>query len=110
MCSSDLEARALIIPLFDRDVSTQDRIAAANKMLGTSLDDREEAIEVMALSQDPWLRACAAFAMGEMRLTRFAAQLDAWAADDDALLRATALDARQKLRHAAMAAAGVDAV
>ena len=104
------EVRALIIPLFDRDVSTQDRIAAANKMLGTSLDDREEAIEVMALSQDPWLRACAAFAMGEMRLTRFAAQLDAWAADDDALLRATALDARQKLRHAAMAAAGVDAV
>lgn len=104
------EARALIIPLFDRDVAVQARVAAANKMLGTSLDDREEAIAVMAISQDPWLRACAAFAMGEMRLVHFAEQLDAWARDEDPLLRATALDAREKLRHAATAAAGVDAV
>ncbi len=86
------------------------RIAAANKLLGASLGDREEAIEVMALSRDPWLRSCAAYAMGEMRLTRFAATLDTWATDSDALLRATAIDAREKLRHAAAAAAGVDAL
>jgi HEAT repeat protein len=77
-------------------------------MLGSTLGDREEAIEVMALSEDPWLRACAAYAMGEMRLTRFAQTLDQWAEDGDPLLRATAIDAREKLRHAAAAAAGVD--
>ncbi|HEX8028390.1 MAG TPA: Npt1/Npt2 family nucleotide transporter [Vicinamibacterales bacterium] len=104
------EVRALVIPLFDRDVSIDARIAMANKMLGASLGDREEAIEVMALSDDPWLRACAAYAMGEMRLTRFAPTLDRWATDADALLRATAIDAREKLRHAATAAAGVDAL
>jgi len=104
------EVRALVIPLFDRDVTTHERIVIANKMLGASLGDREEAIEVMALSDDPWLRACAAYAMGEMRLTRFAATLDKWATDADALLRATAIDAREKLRHAAAAAAGVDAL
>jgi len=104
------EVRALIIPLFDRDVTTDARIAMANKMLGSSLGDREEAIEVMALSDDPWLRACAAYAMGEMRLTRFASTLDKWATDADPLLRATAIDAREKLRHAAAAAAGVDAL
>jgi hypothetical protein len=104
------EVRALIIPLFDRDVSVTDRISNANRMLGASLGDREEAIEVMALSQDPWLRACAAYAMGEMRLTRFATTLDEWATDNDPLLRATAIDAREKLRHAAAAAAGVDAL
>jgi hypothetical protein len=46
-----------------------------------------------------------------MRLTRFAEQLDEWANDAaDPLLRATAVDAREKLRHAATAAAGVDAL
>jgi hypothetical protein len=105
------EVRSLVIPLFDRNVGVKDRIVAANRMLGASLEDREEAIEVMALSEDPWLRACAAYAMGEMRLTRFADRLDEWAKDDsDPLLRATAVDAREKLRHAAAAAAGVDAL
>ena len=104
------EVRQVIIPLFDRNVSVDDRIATANRMLGSSLGDREEAIEVMALSEDPWLRACAAYAMGEMRLTRFAPTLDQWASDADPLLRATAVDAREKLRHAATAAAGVDAL
>ncbi|MFM8536378.1 MAG: Npt1/Npt2 family nucleotide transporter [Acidimicrobiia bacterium] len=102
------EVRALIIPLFDREVSVGERIEMANRLLGSSLTDREEAIEVMALSEDPGLRACAAYAMGEMRLTRFASTLDRWANDGDPLLRATAVDAREKLRHAAAAAAGVD--
>ena len=104
------EVRQVIIPLFDRDVQVGARIETANKMLGKALGDREEAIEVMSLSQDPWLRACAAYAMGEMRLTRFAPTLDKWADDGDPLLRATAVDAREKLRHAAAAAAGVDAL
>ncbi len=104
------EVRLVVIPLFDRDVPVATRIELANKLLGAALGDREEAIEVMAISRDPWLRSCAAYAIGEMRLTRFAAQLDEWAKDSDALLRATAIDAREKLRHAAAAAAGVDAL
>jgi AAA family ATP:ADP antiporter len=104
------EVRALIIPLFDRNVTDADRIEIANRMLGSALHDREEAIEVMAQSEDPWLRSCAAYAMGEMRLNRFAATLDQWATDADPLLRATAVDAREKLRHAATADAGVDAL
>ena len=104
------EVRTLVIPLFDRNVSVEARVVTANRLLGSSLGDREEAIEVMALSEDPWLRSCAAYAMGEMRLTRFARRLDEWAKDTDPLLRATAIDAREKLRHAATAAAGVDAV
>ena len=105
------EVRSLIIPLFDRNVGVRDRIYHANRLLGSTVGDREEAIEVMASSEDPWLRACAAYAIGEMRLTRFAERLDDWSRDDaDPLLRATAVDAREKLRHAAAAAAGVDAL
>jgi hypothetical protein len=105
------EVRSLIIPLFDRNVTVPARIATANKLLGSSVGDREEAIEVMSTSEDPWLRACAAYAIGEMRLTRFAGRLDEWSKDEaEPLLRATAVDAREKLRHAAAAAAGVDAL
>ena len=105
------EVRSLIIPLFDRNVPVRERINTANRLLGSTVGDREEAIEVMAMSEDPWLRACAAYAIGEMRLTRFAAKLDDWSRDAaDPLLRATAVDAREKLRHAAAAAAGVDAL
>src|SRR5687767_10278068 len=105
------EVRSLIIPLFDRNVRVRERIVTANRLLGSTVGDREEAIEVMAVSEDPWLRACAAYAIGEMRLTRFAGKLDDWSRDEaDPLLRATAVDAREKLRHAAAAAAGVDAL
>lgn len=104
------EVRAKVIPLFDREVPIAARIASANRMMGSALGDREDAVEIMALSQDPWLQSCAAYAMGEMRLTRFAATLDEWAKDSEPLLRATAVDAREKLRHAAAAAAGVDAL
>jgi len=62
--------------LFDREVPVSARIESANKMLGASLGDREEAIEVMALSQDPLLRSFAAYAMGEMRLKRFSRKPD----------------------------------
>jgi hypothetical protein len=92
------QMRTLLIPLFDRDVSVDQRIAAANRLVGSALGDREEAVEVMSLSQDPWLRSCAAYAIGEMHLQRFAKMLDDWASHADPLLRATAIDAREKLR------------
>jgi AAA family ATP:ADP antiporter len=92
------EMRTRLLPLFDRDVSPAARVEAANRVLGAALGDRAEAIAVMTLSEDPWLRSCAAYAIGDLRLTQFAARLDAWSRDPDPLLRATAIDAREKLR------------
>ncbi len=54
----------------------------------------------MMLSRDPWLQSCAAYAIGELRLMRFAPQLNEWSAHADPLLRATAIDAANKLRTA----------
>jgi HEAT repeat protein len=72
----------------------------ANGLVGAALGDREEAIEVMMLSQDPWLKSCAAYAIGELRLRRFVPQLREWADHPDPLLRATVADALGKLRTA----------
>jgi AAA family ATP:ADP antiporter len=92
------QLRSLLLPLFDRDVSIRQRAHMANQLLGSSLGDREEAIEVMMLSHDPWLQSCAAYAIGEFKLTRFASRLEEWVAAPDPLLRSTAIDARRKLK------------
>lgn len=89
--------RELLLPLFDRGVSTAQRGHLANRLLGATLGDREEAIAVMLLSHDAWLQSCAAYAIGEFRLMRFAEQLDAWKEHPDPLLRATAQDALRKI-------------
>jgi ATP:ADP antiporter, AAA family len=94
------QLRGLLVPLFDRGVSIAQRGHLANGLVGAALGDREEAVAVMMLSQDPWLQSCAAYAIGELRLSRFAQKLKEWAAHPDPLLRATAVDAASKLKAA----------
>jgi hypothetical protein len=92
------QLRGLLVPLFDRGVSPLQRAHLANRLLGASLGDRDEAIAVMMLSHDPWLQSCAAYAIGEFRLSKFASQIEQWSTHPDPLLRATAIDAARKLR------------
>jgi AAA family ATP:ADP antiporter len=92
------QLRELIVPLFDRGVSTAQRGHLANRLLGASLGDRDEAVSVLMLSHDPWLQSCAAYTIGEFRLTQFADQIEKWCTHQDPLLRVTAEDARRKLR------------
>lgn len=92
------QLRGLIVPLFDRGVSHAQRGHLANRLLGASLGDRDEAISVLVLSQDPWLQSCAAYAIGEFRLRQFEDQIEKWCTHPDPLLRSTAEDARRKLR------------
>ena len=59
-----------LLPLFDRDVKPGRRVW--RRPTGCSArrsDDRAEAVAIMTLSEDPWLRSCAAYAIGEMQLT-----------------------------------------
>ena len=104
------EMRAVLMPLFDRDVPLRGRIARANQLLGSPLGGREEAVAVLTRSADPWLRSCAAYAIGELRLMKFAPVLDVWIRDPDPLLRAAAAEARQKLNEASALASGVEVV
>ena len=92
------QLRELIVPLFDRGVSPAQRGHLANRLVGASLGDRDEAISVLMLSQDPWLQSCAAYTIGEFRLTQFADQIEKWCSHPDPLLRSTAEDARRKLQ------------
>ena len=95
--------RARVVPLFDREVSPAERARASERFVGVTVSSREEAVEVLARSRDPWMQSCAAYAIGELRLVALAPLVDTWAAGGDPLLRVTAEAARAKLKdHAAM--------
>jgi ATP:ADP antiporter, AAA family len=92
--------RGLIVPLLDKEVSSEQRMELANSVLGTHVENREEAVELLALSPDPWLKSYAAYAIGVLGLTRLAAHLEPWAVDEDPVLRETARQAKLRLRTA----------
>jgi AAA family ATP:ADP antiporter len=89
--------RALLVPLLDSAVSIGRRVELANQTLGTTLRDREEAVELLARSPDPWLQSCAAYAIGAFSLRSLAPFLDVWQQSDDALLKETAAQAARAL-------------
>lgn len=100
--------RSLVVPLFDRAVTTEERARLAERLVGVAVGSQEEAVEMLARSHDPWMQSCAAYAIGELRLVHFADAIDRWVHDPDPLLRATAAAAREKLKtHAATTAVDV---
>lgn len=92
------QLRTLLIPLLDSNVSMAERIKLANQTLGTRMDSREEAVMSLLASEDPWLRSCAAYAIGALHLAGFDARLATLADDADPLLRETARQALVSLR------------
>lgn len=94
------QLRELLVPLLDRDVGTEQRVLLANHVLGTSVASREEAVAMLALSTDPWLQSCAAYAIGAFELQGLASELERWIAAEDPLLRETARHAVRQLERA----------
>jgi hypothetical protein len=92
------QLRDLLVPLLDSEFSVVQRAQLADKVLGTSVATREEAVAQLALSPDPWLQACAAYAIGTLGLAELAPHLDRWTDAPDLLLRETARQAKIKLR------------
>jgi AAA family ATP:ADP antiporter len=89
--------RGLIVPLLDREVPNETRVALANRVLGAEVRSDEEAVELLALSPEPWLRSCAAYAIGALGLSHLGPTLDKWMTDEDPLLREAARQARVRL-------------
>lgn len=104
------QIRSVLMPIIDRDVAIRDRIQRANQLLGSTIGGRDEAVEVLIQSADPWLRSCAAYTIGELRLHRFASILEGWEQDVDPLLRAAAVEALQKLKEAATVTGGENVI
>ena len=95
------ELRGLLVPLVDSGISTKERVLRANQLLNTTVDTSEEAVSMLLKSGDPWLRSCAAYAIGALGLKSLASKLDAWQNDPDPLLCETVRQAKRRLSEAA---------
>jgi AAA family ATP:ADP antiporter len=91
------DMKALLLPLIDPDTSEAERVRLANQRVGTSVDSVEDAIHALAGSGDPWLRSCAAYAIGVLHLQGLRPVLEGWRRDPDPLLRETVRQARARL-------------
>ena len=91
------QLRALLVPLLDSEVSVRERTELANRILGRGLGGREEAIAALIYSEDPWLKACAAYSIGALGLKALERELDRWLDDPDPLLRETARHSKAQL-------------
>jgi AAA family ATP:ADP antiporter len=91
------QLRGLLVPLLDSEVSVAERVRLANRLVGAGVETQEEAVSMLLLSEDPWLKSCAAYAIGTLGLKSLEGELDKWVNAADPLLRETAKQAKEQL-------------
>jgi hypothetical protein len=89
--------RKLLLPLIDPEIPDAERLRLANRHSGAALDTPVQAVRALISTGDPWLRACAAYAIGALALDELADHLEAWRGDPDPLLRESVRQARERL-------------
>jgi ATP:ADP antiporter, AAA family len=87
----------MLVPLLDSQVSVAERVALADRLVGSQVGTLDDAVKVLLASEDPWLRSSAAFAVGALRLESLAPELDQLVDAHDPLLRETARAAKRRL-------------
>jgi hypothetical protein len=92
------EMKALLVPLVDPEIPEPQRVRLAQRLVGAPVGTTEQGIDALASTGDPWLRSCAAYAIGSLGLASLAHHLEAWRDDPDPLLRETVRQARKQLR------------
>jgi AAA family ATP:ADP antiporter len=91
------ELRQLLVPLLDSQVTTDERIAIANRLIGAPLDSPEQAISTLLSSEDPWLRSSAIYAVGALHLHQLEGELDRFDNDSDPVLKQSVRATRRRL-------------
>jgi HEAT repeat protein len=94
------EVRALLVPLVDPEVKEEQRVRLAHRLVGAPMDTPEQAVAALASTGDPWLRSCAAYAIGALGLRSLASHLEAWSGEGDPLLREAVRQAKVRLAEA----------
>ncbi|MGC2766296.1 MAG: Npt1/Npt2 family nucleotide transporter [Candidatus Acidiferrum sp.] len=89
--------RATLVPLLDGRVTPKERARLANKLVRTELESREQAVNELVSSNDPWLKSCGAYAIGSFRMKSMAGELESCLSHPDPLLRETARVAKLRL-------------
>jgi AAA family ATP:ADP antiporter len=91
------ELRHVLVPLLDSQVTVEERIELADRLVGAPLDSAERAVATLLASEDVWLRSCAVYAVGALQLRSLAPQLRRFEDAEDAVLRQSVANARRRL-------------
>ena len=91
------ELRQLLVPLLDAQVTVEERIALADRLVGAPLDSTEQAIATLLASEDSWLRSCAVYAVGALQLHALEPELRKFESAADPVLRDNVRAARRRL-------------
>jgi ATP:ADP antiporter, AAA family len=89
--------RVTLVPLLDGRVTPKERARLANKLVRTKLESREQAVNELVSSEDPWLKMCGAYAIGSFRMKSMVGELESCLSHADPLLRETARTAKVRL-------------
>jgi hypothetical protein len=98
------QLRSVLVPLLDGDISVEERVRLANRLVGAKVESQEEAVAALVGSDDPWLKSCGAYAIGTLGLKSLEKYLDECLAHSDPLLRETARWAKLRLASSTEAA------
>jgi hypothetical protein len=98
------ELRQILVPLLDSQVTTQERVALANRFVGAPLETPEQAVETMLGSEDSWLRSCGVYAVGALRLHAMEGVLERFGESADPVLQEAVRSARERLAGVSVAA------
>ena len=91
------ELRRVLVPLLDSQVTVDERIELANRLVGAPLENTEQAVATLLASEDGWLRSSAVYAVGALHLHRLEGELRRFEADPDPVLREGVRTALQRL-------------
>ena len=91
------ELRQVLVPLLDSHVTTEERVALANRLVGAPLETPEQAVETMLSSEDAWLQSCGIYAVGALRLHSFEGELRRFESTRDAGVQEAIRAARERL-------------
>ena len=91
------ELRHVLVPMLDAQVTVEERIEIANRLVGAPLETPDQAVATLLDSEDPWLRSCAIQAVGRLRLGGLVPQLKKYEAAPDPLVRDAVVAARASL-------------
>ena len=96
------QLRDMLVPLLDSKITVAERAQLAHRLVRAKIESQEQAVAELVASDDPWLKSCGAYAIGNLGIKSLAEQLDRCLNESDPLLRETARAA--KLRLEALAA------
>ena len=91
------ELRPLLVPLLDAQVTIDERIEMADRLVGAPVETAEQAIGTLLASEDSWLRSCAVYAVGTLQLHGLAEELGRFDDSGDEVLRERVRSARRRL-------------